>query len=157
MNIVCITISNQSFHTDDSEYFFPISAQILSMDKIFIYQIIHGWKTSSMDESVIHRKNNGQKVRISLLTPYSKFHFWNLQLLHMGHLEIWKEMIMKSTVCPLILGTSSVSNQYESANFLSPNLTSDIFAASWPKRVHSTSFERFDSYLFGDKRPWYEF
>ena len=139
--------------------FFQFPSKFYPWIRFSSIKTIHGWKTSSMDESVIHRKNNGQKVRISLLTPYSKFHFLNLLLLHMGHLEIWKEMIMNSTVCPLILGTSSVSNQYESANFLSPNLTSDIFAASWPKRVHSTSFERFDSYLFGDRRPrpWYEF
>ena len=40
-----------------------------------------------------------------------------------------------------------------------PTLTFDIFAASWPTRMHSTSFERSDSYLFGAWSPrlWYDF
>ena len=37
--------------------------------------------------------------------------------------------------------------------FRPPTLTSDIFAASWPTRAYSTSFERSDSYLFGDWKP----
>ena len=37
--------------------------------------------------------------------------------------------------------------------FRPPTLTSDIFAASWPTRTYSTSFERSDSYLFGDWKP----
>ena len=38
-------------------------------------------------------------------------------------------------------------------------LTFDIFVASWPTRMHSTSFERSDSYLFGAWSPrlWYDF
>ena len=43
--------------------------------------------------------------------------------------------------------------------FRPPTLTSDIFAASWPTRTYSTSFERSDSYLFGEwkPRPWHDF
>ena len=46
------------------------------------------------------------------------------------------------------------------ADFFRPlNLTSDIFAASWPTREYSASFERSDSYLFGDRKPgpWHDF
>ena len=40
-----------------------------------------------------------------------------------------------------------------------PTLTFDIFAASWPTRMHSTSFERYNSDLFGAWSPrlWYNF
>ena len=40
-----------------------------------------------------------------------------------------------------------------------PTLTFDIFAAYWPTRMQSTSFERSDSYLFGARSPglWYDF
>ena len=49
---------------------------------------------------------------------------------------------------------ASVSNLAESAIFYQPpTLTSDIFAASWRTRTYSTSFERSDSYLFGDWKP----
>ena len=55
---------------------------------------------------------------------------------------------------------ASVSNLAESAiSYRPPTLTSDIFAASWPTRAYSTSFERSDSYLFGDWKPgpWHDF
>ena len=46
------------------------------------------------------------------------------------------------------------------AYFFQPStLTSDIFAASLPTRKNSTSFERSNSYLFGEwkPRPWHNF
>ena len=37
--------------------------------------------------------------------------------------------------------------------FQTPTLISDIFAASWPKSMFSTSFKRSTSYLFGGQSP----
>ena len=55
---------------------------------------------------------------------------------------------------------ASVSNLAESAIPYWPlTLTSDIFAASWPTRNYSTSFEISKLYLFGEwkPRPWHDF
>ena len=38
--------------------------------------------------------------------------------------------------------------------FRPPTLTSDIFAAPWPKSLFSLLFERSTTHLFGGQSPW---
>ena len=63
--------------------------------------------------------------------------------------EVWKKNLPTRPAVRARVRTRPLGRYF----FWPPTLTSDIFAAPWPKSMFSTSFERSTSYLFGAQSP----